>query len=101
MNEYRESACVPADHPCLPGHFPGNPIVPGVMLLEALALALRRWRGPSAQVACFNNVKFVSVLRPNQTFEIFLYGDDPTLRFRCEYEGRVLCQGSLTLAATA
>jgi len=27
---------VPADHPALPGHFPGRPIVPGVLLLDAV-----------------------------------------------------------------
>lgn len=31
---------VPADHPALPGHFPGRPIVPGVMLLDAVEAML-------------------------------------------------------------
>jgi acyl-coenzyme A synthetase/AMP-(fatty) acid ligase len=32
--------CIPADHPALPGHFPGRPIVPGVMLLDAVEAML-------------------------------------------------------------
>jgi 3-hydroxymyristoyl/3-hydroxydecanoyl-(acyl carrier protein) dehydratase len=27
------SFCIPAEHPALPGHFPGAPVVPGVLLL--------------------------------------------------------------------
>ncbi|MDB5378685.1 MAG: fabA-like domain protein [Rubritepida sp.] len=30
---------VPADHPALPGHFPGRPVVPGVLLLDAVLQA--------------------------------------------------------------
>jgi 3-hydroxymyristoyl/3-hydroxydecanoyl-(acyl carrier protein) dehydratase len=33
-------ATIPADHPALPGHFPGNPIVPGVVLLDEVLSAL-------------------------------------------------------------
>jgi 3-hydroxymyristoyl/3-hydroxydecanoyl-(acyl carrier protein) dehydratase len=51
---------VPGDHPALAGHFPGRPIVPGVLLIDAIARAARSasgW-GPLARVV---NAKF---LRP-------------------------------------
>ena len=31
---------IPADHPSLPGHFPGQPIVPGVVVLERVLEAV-------------------------------------------------------------
>jgi len=40
MNEIVTQISVPADHPSLPGHFPGNPIVPGVVLLDLVYEAI-------------------------------------------------------------
>jgi acyl-coenzyme A synthetase/AMP-(fatty) acid ligase len=61
---------IAADHPALPGHFPGHPIVPGVVLLDhaidAIGTALNRplgtWKLSSA--------KFLSPAAPGETFDI-------------------------------
>lgn len=96
MNEHHSTHVVPHDHPCLAGHFPGNPIVPGVLLLEQVAHAAAAWLGESLVIHQFNQVKFLSPLRPDEVLEIFLGGERPQLRFRCECEGRLLAQGSFT-----
>lgn len=69
-NVFSASICVRADHPSLPGHFPGEPIVPGVLLLEAVARALRAWRGQ--RLACVAEAKFTRPLRPEQQAELEL-----------------------------
>ena len=95
MNEFRSSACLSASHPCLAGHFPGNPIVPGVILLELVAVALREWRGPAIWIGRFTHVKFVGLLRPDEAFDIALLEETGGIRFRCTRGERLLCHGSL------
>ena len=94
MNEHHSTCSIPSNHPCLAGHFPGNPIVPGVLLLEQVALAAAAWLGQALAIRQINNVKFLSPLRPDETMNIFLSGTPPQLRFRCECAGRLLAQGS-------
>jgi len=56
-----------ADHPALAGHFPGVPILPGVLLLDetlraleqAESLALTQWR--------IGRAKFLKPVRPGET----------------------------------
>lgn len=55
---------VPADHPSLPGHFPGQPIVPGVLLLDHVLVALQQATG--RQVVRLQQVKFTSALQPDE-----------------------------------
>lgn len=62
---------VPADHPCLSGHFPGSPIVPAVVLLERIARVL------AASTVCtrlcgVREAKFLRPVRPDQRFTIGL-----------------------------
>jgi len=52
-----ESFHVPSAHPALPGHFPGNPIVPGVVLLDRVAAALEK---NGSRLARIGVVKFQS-----------------------------------------
>lgn len=59
------------------GHFPGNPIMPGVLQLEALAqcaapilLSLDEFRGKLALFGGMNNVRFKNIVRPGDKFEM-------------------------------
>lgn len=67
------------DHPALPGHFPGNPLVPGVVLLDRVAASLET-RG--ATLAGFAQVKFVATLRPDDDARIELAANGERWRFR-------------------
>ncbi len=92
--EYRSKARVASDHPCLTGHFPGNPIVPGVVLLDMVSAALRESQGAQAWIHKFGNVKFLSLLRPGEEMDILLQGDGSQMRFRCSCGERLLSQGT-------
>ncbi len=59
------------------GHFPGNPIMPGVLQLEAMAqcsapilLTLEQFKGKLALFAGMENVRFKNIVRPGDKFEM-------------------------------
>lgn len=56
---------VDAQAPCIQGHFPGEPVVPGAWLLGQIEQQLRLVR-PQAQLQRFNKVKFLAPLRPGE-----------------------------------
>jgi len=91
--EYCEDCVIPVSHPSLPGHFPGQPVVPGVVLLEQVLRVATR---AGIAVSVLPQVKFIEPLLPAQPFTIHLRGDRPgRLRFECMREGRVIASGLL------
>ncbi len=62
---------VEAAHPCLPGHFPGAPLVPGVVILDRVVAAIEASHGALGAVR-FPQVKFVQPLLPEVRAEIAL-----------------------------
>ncbi|MBS0447464.1 MAG: AMP-binding protein [Proteobacteria bacterium] len=72
---------IAADHPALAGHFPGRPIVPGVLLLDRV---ITGWSRSAAQVAIESLawVKFSSPLLPGETAGVAFESDGRSVRFR-------------------
>ena len=60
---------IPADHPALPGHFPGQPIVPGVVLLDRVIEAIEAGQGPLPPLR-LPQVKFLQPLLPGEAARI-------------------------------
>jgi len=67
---------IPAQHPCLSGHFPAHPIVPGVVLLEKIENLLKSHL-PEWTILEISQTKFLEVVLPDQTIEVSL--DDSKL----------------------
>lgn len=61
---------IPADHPAIAGHFPGVPIVPGVVLLDEVMHAVVADTGLTAMAWQISSVKFLSPLKPNEAVVI-------------------------------
>ncbi|OZB61471.1 MAG: hydroxymyristoyl-ACP dehydratase [Lysobacterales bacterium 13-68-4] len=93
MSAFASPFRVPAGHPCLPGHFPGEPLVPGVVMLEAVAEALRAWRGE--RLARIAEAKFAAPLRPGEGAEVRLSEVGGRLRFEIRRGDELLARGTI------
>lgn len=89
---------IAADHPCLPGHFPGRPLVPGVVVLEQVLRAIAVETGMPVGALRLPQVKFMAPLLPGQTAQVMLEGAPPRWKFRVVHGERLLVRGELVVA---
>ena len=61
---------VPLNHPALAGHFPGRPILPGVVLLDLVLQSLKASSGLALERCEISSVKFLSPARPGDELVI-------------------------------
>jgi 3-hydroxyacyl-[acyl-carrier-protein] dehydratase len=88
---------IPADHASLPGHFPGAPLVPGVIILDEVLEALIAWR-ENSRLTSMKMVKFLAPLKPGQPFTISLSAENENageVYFCCRTEDRAIVEGRL------
>ena len=87
---------IPADHPALPGHFPGNPVVPGVLVLDHATTAILN-AYPGQRLAALPQVKFLQPVRPGDTVTIIYAATPPRIPFACHIGPDEVLRGTLLL----
>ncbi len=62
-------------HPVYEGHFPGNPVVPGVCQLQMINELVSLIKGRALRLKQADNVKFISIMVPvkNRIFDAGIY----------------------------
>ncbi len=100
--------CVSMGEPYFQGHFPGNPVMPGVLILEALAqvgavamLSAPQWKGCTAYLAGIDKARFRKKVLPGdvltlETEVIRSKGPMGVSQAVATVDGKVVAQAQLT-----
>lgn len=102
--------CVSVNEPYFQGHFPGNPVMPGALIMEALAqvgavaiLSQPEWKGKTAYFAGLDKVRFRQKVMPGdvlllETSIIKVKGPVGVGKAVATVNGKVAAEGELTFA---
>ena len=102
--------CVSYNEPFFGGHFPGEPVMPGVLIIEALAqtgavaiLSLEENRGKTAYFAGISSAKFKQKVTPGdvlrlETEIIRQKGPLGVGKATATVDGKTVCVAELTFA---
>ena len=93
--DHRSEFRIAPDHPALPGHFPGHPVVPGVLLLDGVIEAATRWLGIPLRVRGLRQAKFIAPLLPGEVASIDLELAGDSLDFVIQRDGTTVAKGCL------
>ena len=89
----------PSDHAAAQGHFPGNPIIPGALLLSEALRAIETSLGKDLCPYQIRSAKFIRPVRPGERVSIdFSRRDEKRISFSCKVgltlvlAGEVVCE---------
>ena len=90
---------IPATHPAFDGHFPGTPVLPGVVMLDEVIHAIELDQGGGARCWRIASVKFLKAVGPGEPLAL---GQERlasgAIRFSILSAGETIASGALTPA---
>ncbi len=95
-HELDGEVCIDATHPSLPGHFPSQPVVPGVVLLDHVAARLEE--AGFGRLARIASVKFMTPLLPGERAALQATVEGARVKFRITRDGIGILGGEGELA---
>jgi 3-hydroxyacyl-[acyl-carrier-protein] dehydratase len=100
QNQIEAKAFVPTDSPWFSGHFPGEPILPGMALIHLVWQAIVRDAGKRSEeirLDTLKRVRFTQPVRPGENLSVLITGGEPgeeTLySFKVTSGENVICSG--------
>ena len=91
-----------ADHPAAQGHFPGNPIIPGAVLLSETVRLIEAGLGVSLAPYRIRRAKFPHPARPGDDLLIeFTASALGSIRFECAVKGHAVLVGEIECSASS
>ena len=102
--------CVTMHEQFFQGHFPGHPVMPGVLIIEALAqtgavamLSLPEYKGKLALFAGIKSARFKKQVEPGDVLELYCEiteqkGPIGTGKAEARVDGKLVCKAGLMFA---
>jgi len=88
------------NHPASRGHFAGNPIIPGAVLLSETIMAIEPGLGAGRVPFLITSAKFLHPARPGDRVVIeYSRTDRGEVRFACAVGGRPVLTGQMSCRA--
>jgi len=96
MQDFKNNFVIKKDHPVFAGHFPGNPIVPGVVILDHV---LNCWQKthPEQKIISIEQAKFMKPLKPDMTCSINFISTkfENKIEFIVQYHQDIISKGRI------
>jgi len=89
-------AKAPPDSPWFSGHFPGDPILPGIAQLLMVSDVIRLAMGRNVNISGVRKVRFRQIIRPDDPLKILVTPvreDPPTYSFKILMKEEIACSG--------
>ena len=99
-NEISADIHVPSDSLWFDGHFPEEPILPGVAQIGMVFDAIRKAHNQELKISSVRRVRFKRIIRPDDQLKVIatpLKQNDGSYSFRILVKDETVCSGVMTV----